>query len=265
MKIALLSFEYPSETGLGGIGTYTWYHARALAKLGHEVHVLAGALATTPFRRDDHDGVVVHRFKTDGRLMRSFGLLEHWQLWWSKNRLENGLSMYRGLTALLERHGYDLVEMPECGGEGWLLNRLVRVPTLVRFHSPARLIMEHYDVRRADVWLCSSVEGMAIRRARAFSSCSQFLATEVRRALGVTAPVRVIPNGIDLDLFDAADQVDIRKTFDLPPTRPLILFAGRMERRKGIHLCPEIVSRILTRHDVAFVFAGRDLFGRRAR
>ncbi|MEO2032399.1 MAG: hypothetical protein ABGZ35_09965 [Planctomycetaceae bacterium] len=50
MKIALLSHEFPPETGHGGIGTYTWYQARALAKLGAEVHVLAGASESTPIR-----------------------------------------------------------------------------------------------------------------------------------------------------------------------------------------------------------------------
>jgi glycosyltransferase involved in cell wall biosynthesis len=34
-----------------------------------------------------------------------------------------------------------------------------------------------------------------------------------------------------------------------------------MERRKGIHLCGEVVSRVLRDHDAAFVFAGQDLFG----
>jgi glycosyltransferase involved in cell wall biosynthesis len=34
-----------------------------------------------------------------------------------------------------------------------------------------------------------------------------------------------------------------------------------MERRKGIHLCGAIASSILREHDVAFVFAGEDLFG----
>ena len=48
MKIALMSFEYPPETGFGGIGTYTWYQARAMVKLGHEVHVLAGATSPAP-------------------------------------------------------------------------------------------------------------------------------------------------------------------------------------------------------------------------
>jgi len=40
----------------------------------------------------------------------------------------------------------------------------------------------------------------------------------------------------------------------------MILFSGRMERRKGIHLCADIVGSILERHQVAVVFAGQDLF-----
>jgi len=261
MKIALLSFEYPSETGFGGIGTYTWYHARALAKLGHEVHVLAGAATPSALRTETHDDVLVHRYQGDGLLMRGFEWFGRRRLWWTKSRLQTGLSMYRGLATLMRQHAYDVVEMPECGAEGWLLNHLTRVPTVVRFHSPSRLIMDFYDVRRTDIALCSSLERIAMMGAGAFSACSQFLAGEVRQRLGIRAPVRVIPNGIDLELFDAADELDVRRRYDLPAGRPIILFTGRMERRKGIELCAEIVSTILARRDVAFVFAGRDLFG----
>ena len=87
MKIALLSFEYPSETGFGGIGTYTWYHARALARLGHDVHVLAGATAPTSLRTETHDDVRVHRFHADGMLMRAFERLGRQRLWWTRSRL----------------------------------------------------------------------------------------------------------------------------------------------------------------------------------
>jgi glycosyltransferase involved in cell wall biosynthesis len=82
----------------------------------------------------------------------------------------------------------------------------------------------------------------------------------VARELGVARPVQVIPNGIDLALFDAADQVDFRRRFDLPTDRLLIFFSGRMEQRKGIQLCREIAASILERHPVAFVMAGADLF-----
>ena len=261
MKIALLSFEYPSETGFGGIGTYTWYQARALARLGHHVHVIAGATAPTVLRSEEHDGVVVHRFKADGGLMRAFDRLGRYRLWWSRNRLEIGLSMYRALKPLMRQHRYDLIEMPECGAEGWLVNHFTPATTLVRFHSPSRLIMRYYDVRRADVELCSGLERLAINGARSLSACSRFVADELRREMGLRRPVRVIPNGIDLTLFDSAPDVDVRRRYDLPADRPMILFTGRMERRKGIELCAAIASEILQRHTVSLVFAGRDLFG----
>ncbi len=260
MKIALMSFEYPPETGYGGIGTYTWYQARGLVKLGHEVHVLAGANEATALRSQKHDGVTVYRFRGDGRPMRGVQQLGKLKLWWTRNRLQNGLSMYRALKALRRRHKYDIIEMPECGAEGLLVNNLMRQPTIVKFHSPARLIMPYYDVCKADIALCSFVEKLGMRRAGAFSACSRFLARDVHDELGIRRPIRVIPNGIDVELFDRAEQVDVRQKFDLPHDRLLIFFSGRMERRKGIHLCKEIAASILKRYEVAFVFAGQDLF-----
>jgi glycosyltransferase involved in cell wall biosynthesis len=260
VRIALLSFEYPRETGFGGIGTYTWYHARALARLGHRVHVLAGSTTPTSLRTETHDDVVVHRFQSGGLLMRGFEQLGRPRLWWTRSRLQNGLSMYRGLRELMRRHEYDVVEMPECGAEGWLLNHLLPVPTVIRFHSPSRLIMQFYDVRRADVALCSSLERLAMMGAGAYSACSAFLADEVQSRLGIRSAIRVIPNGIDLELFDRSEEFDVRRRYGLPADRPVILFTGRMERRKGIELCTEIASKVLARHDAAFVFAGRDLF-----
>jgi glycogen synthase len=260
MKIALMSFEYPPETGYGGIGTYTWYQARALVKLGHEVHVLAGANKPTQLRTDEHDGVKVFRFRSDGRAMSGLQQLNKLRWWWTKNRLENGLSMYSALRDLKREHEYDIIEMPECGAEGLLVNNLMQATTVVKFHSPARLIMQYYDVQRADIMLCSLFERLGMRRASAFSACSRFLAQDVRDKLGIRRPIQVVPNGIDLGLFDRAEQVNIRQKFGLPHDRLIILFSGRMERRKGIHLCKDIAASILKRYDVAFVFAGQDLF-----
>ena len=260
LKIALLSFEYPPETGYGGIGTYTWYQARALVKLGHEIHVLAGANEATLLRALEHDGVTVYRFRADGASMRGVHHLGKLSLWWTRNRLENGLSMYHALKALRREHEYDVIEMPECGAEGLLVNNLMQAKTVVKFHSPARLIMPFYDVRRTDITLCSFLEELGMRNAGAFSACSGFLARDVHDQLGIRRPIRVIPNGIDIELFDRAKQVDVLQKFELPRDRLLIFFSGRMERRKGIHLCKEIAASILKRYEVAFIFAGQDLF-----
>jgi len=168
--------------------------------------------------------------------------------------------MYRGLLQLLEKQRFDIVEMPECGAEGLFINHLMRLPTIVRFHSPARLIMPCYDVRKADHKLCSAIEQIGLKAATAYTSCSRFLANEVHTKLRVRRDIRVIPNGIDLQLFDSSEQVNARDQHGIPRGKPMILFAGRMEKRKGIHLCKEIAAGILKQHDVALVFAGQDRF-----
>jgi glycogen(starch) synthase len=269
MKIALLSFEYPPETGFGGIGTYTWYHARALARLGHEVHVIAGLSRgtrtedheTTPPLRKEADGVFVHRFRAEGPVMRCFQSFGRCGCHWTQQRLENGWSMDAALTQLLARHKFDIAEMPECGAEGWRLNARLQIPTVVRFHSPSRLIMPFYDVPKADIAMCSALEDRAIRHASALTSCSQFLAHEAHSKLGVAGPIQVIPNGLDPELFDNAPIGDVAAKYGLPRDRVTILFTGRMERRKGSHLFAAIASSVLRTHNAAFVFAGEDLFG----
>jgi glycosyltransferase involved in cell wall biosynthesis len=120
--------------------------------------------------------------------------------------------------------------------------------------------MGSYDVTCLDRYLCGGIEKLAFRAARGYTAGSRFLADEVRNRLKVKRSVTVIPNGIDLELFDAVEQVDARKKFILPRDAVLIFFSGRMERRKGIHLVKEIAASILARHDVVLALAGQDLF-----
>jgi len=260
MKIALLSFEYPDETGFGGIGTYTWYQARALVKLGQEVHVLAGATDPTQLRMEEHDGVKVYRFRNHGVSRHVVQLLNNRKLWWTSNRLENAWNMYQTWKTLDREHHYDVLEMPECGADGALINHVTSARTFIKLHSPSRLIMPYYDVRKADITLCSWMEQFGMWGAQTITSCSKFLAEEARRKLGIQRPIQVIPNGIDLILFDEAERINVRQKFGLSPHRPIIFFSGRMEPRKGIHLCKDIAASVLERHEVDFVFAGQDVF-----
>jgi glycogen(starch) synthase len=261
MNIAILSYEYPPETGFGGIGTYSYYHARALVKLGHSVHVFAGSTRPGIFH-SEHDGVRVTRIKKDGWLHRVLAPARARRCFWFQNRVETAYAVYIAMRQALQHERLDIVEAPVCGADAAAISVLLNLPIAVRFHSPARLIMGTYDTPKLDRKLTASVEQVAINRARVWTACSRFVADEVEAKLGVRGPVHVIPNGIDLELFDREGGVDVAARFGLPHEALMVLFANRLEERKGIHLVGEIAVRVMKRHpNVHFVLAGRDLFG----
>lgn len=261
MNIAILSYEYPPETGFGGIGTYSYYHARALVKLGHHVHVFAGSTRAGVFH-SEHDGVRVTRVKTEGWLQRLLQPARACECFWFHNRVETAYAQYIAMRQALEHESFDIVEAPECGADAAAVSTLLRVPVAVRFHSPARLIMRTYQTPRLDRELTAAVERVAINRARVRTACSQFVADQVADRMAVPRPIHVIPNGIDLELFDRNEVKDVRSRFGLPSDGLTVLFANRLEERKGIHLVGDIAVRVMKRHShVQFVLAGRDLFG----
>lgn len=261
MKIAILSYEYPPETGFGGIGTYSFYQANAMAKLGHEVVVIAGS--TEERHTDTMVGDVrVLRTKLDGWHSRILEPARQSRMWWGVNRIQTAYAAYHTLVKLLEKEQIDFVEFPECGADGMMVTTLLQVPTAVKFHSPARLIMDIYDTPKLDRELTGFVEQIAINQCTVRTSCSQFLADEVAEKMHVPQPIHVIPNGIDVEMFDHDDGIDVHERFGLPRDGVTVFFANRMEERKGIHLVRDMCFHMMKKYEhVNFVFAGQDLFG----
>jgi glycosyltransferase involved in cell wall biosynthesis len=260
MKIALVSYEFPPDTGFGGIGTYAWYQARALARLGHEVRVIAGSLEQGLFH-SEQDGVQVTRVFDAGPLHGAVVGLNAEGLGWGPNRLLTAYGAYRAMRELLEHESYDMVEFPECGGDGMMISTMLPVRTCVRFHSPARLIMRTYGADDRDYELTGFLEQVAINQADVRLASSSFLASEVITRLDVPPPVHVVPNGIDLGLFDRDEGIDVVERFGLPAKGDAvtILFTSRLERRKGVHLLPQITLEILRKYPQAhFAIAGAD-------
>lgn len=261
VNIAILSYEYPPETGFGGIGTYSYYHARALVRLGHNVHVFAGSTRRGSFE-SEHDGVRVTRIKQEGWLHRLLEPARTRRCFWFENRVETAYALYVALHRAIKHERFDIVEAPECGADAAAVGTLLDVPIAVRFHSPARLIMELYDTPKLDRDLTGFVEQIAINRAVVRTACSQFLAGEAETRMGVAPPIHVIPNGIDIELFDRDGDVDVHERFNIPRDAMVVLFANRMEERKGVHLVGEVAVRIMQQYPhVHFALAGRDLFG----
>jgi glycosyltransferase involved in cell wall biosynthesis len=239
MRIALINPEYPSPSGLdhGGIATFIYCLANALAAAGHRVHILART-GTTPDPL--HPGVRMHHFGF--RPSRSVpGLLD--RLFRSDIAWERGCSRAARecLETIHREEGLDIIEAAEYGGLASELRAPLPAPLIIHFHTPSVLVDElnhvHRTARRRRIY---RYEWNALRNAVAFKCNSRSLVTQLQRRHDV-APCRiqVIRTPVPTDEFDAI----AKKTAD--PERIDILFAGRFERRKGAEVIVHSINDML--------------------
>lgn len=120
MRIALISYEYPPETGLGGIGTYTQQAARMLEARGHSVEVFAGALVETTSTQEGE--IALHRVFSPSRAYFPDKVFE----------------VFR------QRHSaspFDIIEGPEFMADSFAIRtRFPDVPHVIKLHTPSFLL-----------------------------------------------------------------------------------------------------------------------------
>ncbi len=233
MRIGLISWEYPPDTALGGIATYTSELAHGLSALGHQVVVLARALQREELVQDGP--VLVYR-------LLPWGDPSPWPILWRLNRVWEGhrLAVLRKLLTVVHKHRLEVLEAPEIRAEAlgycfWP----ARVPLVVKLHTPSRLLDElagrKPDLRRQ---LEYRLESLQLRRASLVTSCSAALVERCRGWLPRPESITVVPNPIRLPEPRAAAE----------PLPDEVVFVGRLEWRKGVQLLAEVVPQVLARH-----------------
>lgn len=122
MRIAFISYEYPPDTAVGGIGTYVHQAAAMLSKRGHSVEVFAGSLSRDATYEDGQ--VLVHVIKTE----RSD----------SFNELAG-----RAFAARHHAARFDVLEGPEYEAGAVEAIRLVPdIPLVIKLHTPYYMIRQ---------------------------------------------------------------------------------------------------------------------------
>jgi len=252
MRICLVSLEYPPETGWGGVGTQTWVKARGLARLGHEVHVLAcSADDRRELRTESHDGATVHRVHPPGYEFPVYGK----PLW----LVGYTLAVAGALHELMERHRFDVLDFPEFGGEGFAYQldrtRWNWVPVVVQIHGSMAMFVEHlgWPERGSHLHEVGGfLEAFSLRNADAVMACSGSAADIVARAYGLDrAAIDVVHCGVDTDVFHPAPRGT--RLAD----RPTVLFVGRLVGNKGAETIAEAGFVLRRKHPgIRIVFVG---------
>jgi glycosyltransferase involved in cell wall biosynthesis len=240
LRIAIVSREYPPETGFGGMATYARELSRGLAAQGHRVTVIASG---RPAHGVDEHGIEVTRIEPG---------LEGLPF---ERRLGAGFAFHQavfgfGLAALaqlrrLERRAgerFDVVDLADHAAEGLIPALFAGRPSVVRLYTPASML---HDMRASlterihDDGLLV-LEDALLRCADGIVGISRDLAARARTYFGLERPIPFVPNPLDTDLFRPAEPVG--------PTRGRglrVVFVGRLETRKGVRTLFDALPRVL--------------------
>jgi len=249
MKLAFLSREYPPDTAWGGVATVYHSLARALAERGHEVHVICQAVGEATDYVES--GVFVHRVGTNPKRYSAMARVNYSFHAWLK------------LAKVIREHDIEIVEATYWGADALLYSVKKRIPLVVRVDVSASDILRtktYSGIKELlSLKILSRLEDFSAKRADRVIAISQDLYNRAIEKLHIDPKkVDVVHHGIDTSKYNFVDS-DVRDRLGIPQESPLVLFVGRLEVRKGVHiLCQAIPDVIQSRPMTRFVLVGQD-------
>ncbi|MBU3822727.1 glycosyltransferase family 4 protein [Flavobacteriaceae bacterium XHP0103] len=218
MNIAFLTPEYPHPKmgKSGGIGTSIFNLARALVAMGHTVYLLVYG--------QDSDAY----FEEEGLCFCKI-----------KNIKVKGLSLYltqkkveRLINELHKAKKVDIVEAPDWTGFTAFVNSTC--PLVIRQNGSDTYFcyLEQRPVKFKNRFL----EKRALKKADALISVSQFTGNLTNALFNLDRDFKVIPNSIDVGLFNSNDNNESNKLN--------ILYFGTLIRKKGLLELPAIFNLV---------------------
>jgi Glycosyltransferase len=238
MNILYISNEYPPETGYGGIGTYTMHSAEGMAARGHSVHVLCRSQSAEAFIIKQQ-GVVLHRISPgvyplpSQRIFYPFRKLCYKAIPHSLARLAWARQVYTAYKGLIaSKQKFDIIEYPDCGGEGYYFSKERSVPRVIRLHTPWEMVRSLDTIREGlfDRSLLGHIERRTAHCATAITAPTSALSRELTSRWHIKN-ITVFPNPLPLGNSTMTSGNDW-------------IYTGRIEYRKGVHILIEAYARL---------------------
>jgi len=247
VKIAYISYEFPPDTGFGGIGTYTYQISHALAKRGHYIEIFSCSHEEQKLNIYLSDSIMLHRVKADRRLGFSKLIVE----------------VFRQRNKVID---FDIVESPEYCAEGLEIRKAFPlIPMVVKLHTPVFFIkkLNGFYTKRSLKKRIKNIIGwktydkendtdyQLVKSADTICSPSVALREILKKEWHLNE-VEIIPN-----IF-----LPEPSFIDIPISAgdcKVITYVGRLDVRKGIQSLIKAIPVVLKKNpEVKFRFIGGD-------
>jgi len=252
LRIAFATVEYVTEKYFdGGIANYLHRVTKALAALGHDVHVVTRSeIDEAEF---EHDGVKVHRVMVNNG-WHQLNRITRYRFATSIYLLGFSFRVYGQLRQLGSGNPFQLVQFPNCRYCGLVSILFLGVPHVLRASSYQTGWNDLRIERYLDFKAVEFLEKLQARRSPHIFAPSHTLKKTLESEAGLER-VRVIHTPIYLETT-ALDRSVCERFAD----RKYLLYFGRFEMRKGFHiLCQALEVFLAQNQDAIAVLVGRDM------
>lgn len=153
---------------------------------------------------------------------------------------------------------YDLIHSHYwlSGRIGMKLSRRWRIPHIATFHTHARTKLKANPAAR-EVERRACVEEVVMNSVDAIVASTVVERDEITELYGAAhSKIKVVPPGVDLDLFKPADKTQARRALNIAADARVVLFVGRMEPLKGIDILMRAAKLLRARANARLLIVG---------
>ncbi len=250
MNICLVCREFPPESRISGTGTYMHSIAKCLERLGHKITIISYSRNGENKIKDGN--ITVYRIRP--ATFRGSGRLQKWIPVWFLNY---SYAVRKKLIELNHLYRFDIIQIPEWGGEGFFYSLKPFCPFVVKVHGPLFLNHEYDKNPKSELlkfnedWMEKSV----VKKANAVIFSSRAMEKVTKKTWNIMLSNSVIiENPIDLNIFSPNIYHQSSKKRDTK-----ILYVGRLEYRKGIQVLIKAIPTVIKKFPaVRFLIIGSD-------
>lgn len=251
----MISREFPPDTGWGGIATFVHDLALGLKEIGHDVEVIALA-ADNADKTVEYQGIPVHRVAWTRRLEDRQRLLT--VMPYSHNILKQISPLWERFLQIHKQNPFEVVEAPEMFAEGLFVATSKAAPLVVRLYTPHFKFIDeslHNITAEFDHRFIAMLERLTMLSADLVTSPSEDLADYICRDMNYPRQqVPIVRDPVDTEKFRPEGPRSLSDD-----GRLTVLFAGRLEARKGVYYLMEAIPQVVRSFpNVRFVLVGRD-------
>jgi starch synthase len=239
-KIAILTREYPPEV-YGGAGTHVEYLTRELRRLAEVSVQCWGAPRNEPGVTSHQPWTALSEPKPESTTLQAISI---------------DLAMAAAVKSadLVHSHTW----YANLGGH---LSKLMwSIPHVMTIHSLEPLRPWKAEQLGGGYALSMFCERTAIESADAVIAVSRGVRQDVQNCYPAVDPdrIHVIHNGIDPEIYRPRPSPETLARFGIDPSRPFVLFNGRITRQKGLTLLLAAALKLDPRYQLVIVASSPD-------